>query len=104
MEMIKKQRYFVRKHCFRNDEIHDNICNHFLNTKETVELLNELENDKKMLKDLKVEYRRINNILNDFLEITNRLQADPNNSTSLMMARDMLLMMGVELIDGDVDE
>ena len=26
------------------------------------------------------------------------------NSTSLMMARDMLLMMGVELIDGDVDE
>ena len=44
--MIKKQRYFVRKHCFRNDEIHDNICNHFLNTKETVELLNELENDK----------------------------------------------------------
>ena len=98
--MTEKQRYFIHKHYFRNDEIHDNICNRFLNTKEIIELLNELENDRKMLKDLKVAYRRINNVLNDFLEITNRLQADPKNSTLHMMARDMLLMMGVELIDG----
>ena len=94
--MIGK-RYFARKHLIRNDEIHDRTCHKFLNTDETVELLNRLEKDRQFLKELKIEYKRVNNILKDFMRITNRLQANPNDAVSQEIARDMLIMMGEEL-------
>ena len=96
--MIEK-RYFAEKHLLRNDEIHDRICHRFLNTDETVELLNQLEKDRQFLKELEIEYKRVNNVLNDFMGITNRLQANPNDDSLQSMARDMLFMMGEEIIE-----
>ena len=97
--MTTNKRYYAEKHLLRNDEIHDWICHKFLNTDETVELLNQLEKDRQFLKELKIEYKRINNILNDFMEITNRLQANPNDDSLQSVARDMLIMMGEEIIE-----
>lgn len=94
---MKEPRYYLQKHYLRNDEIHDLHCHRFLNSKETVELLNSLEEDRRFLKELKIEYKRVNNILNDFMDITNRLQADSKDDAAQMIARDMLIMMGVDL-------
>lgn len=98
-------RYYLHKHYLRNDEIHDLTCHRFLNSKETVELLNDLDKDRQFLKELKIEYKRVSGILDDFMDITNKLQANPNDATSQMIARDMLLMMGIDLkeVDGDVE-
>lgn len=95
---MKEQRYFIRKHLFRNDEIHDKICHHYLNSEEVVDLLNHLENDRKSLKELKKEYNRIDSVLRDFMKITNELQACSENEELRNTARDMLIMMGVVLI------
>lgn len=96
---MTEKRYFAEKHLLRNDEIHDIVCHKFLNTDETVELLNQLEKDRQLLKGLKFEYKRVNNILNDFMRITNRLQANPNDDSLQSMARDMLIMMGEEILE-----
>ena len=40
----------------------------------------------------------LNGILEDFMNITNRLQANPNDETLLNVARDMLQNMEVELL------
>lgn len=93
-----ENRYFKERHLLRNDKIHDWTCHQSLNTDETVELLNRLEKDRQFLKELKIEYKRINNILNDFMEITNRLQANPDDDSLRSMARDMLIMMGEEVL------
>ena len=91
------RRYYRKKHYFRDDEVHDLICNRFLDINEVVELLNRLEKDRQFLKELKVEYKRVSRILDDFMNIANRLQANPNDEVTQMIARDMLLMMGVDL-------
>lgn len=96
---MTKKRYFAAKHLLRNDEIHDIVCHRFLSTNETVELLNRLEKDRQLLKELKIEYKRINHILNDFMMITNKLQANPNDDSLQSMARDMLIMMGEEILE-----
>ena len=100
---MKQNRYFVHKHLFRSDTVHDLFCHRDLNSDETEKLLNKLENDRKFLKELKVEYKRINNILEDFMMITNRLQANPNDTQSQSMARDMLIMMGKTVLDYEVE-
>ena len=78
-------------------------------------LLNELTEEKEQLKhDATVlicsnqEYRKENeqlkcgnknlkNILNDFINICNRLQANPADKQTLNVARDMLQNMGVDV-------
>ena len=96
---MTEKRYYAHKHLLRNDKIHDITCHQFLNTDETVELLNRLEKDRQLLKELKIEYKRISNVLNDFMEITNRLQANSNDDSLQSMARDMLIMMGEEILN-----
>jgi hypothetical protein len=93
-----ENRYFKEKHFLRNDKIHDWTCHKSLNTDETVELLNRLEKDRQFLKELKIEYKRVSRILDDFMDITNKLQANPDDATSQMIARDMLMMMGEEVL------
>ena len=98
---MKYPRYFKHRRFLRNDTIHDWPCHKFLNIDEVVEKLNHLEYDRQFLKELKVEYKRVNNILEDFMLITNRLQANPNDTTLQSMARDMLIMMGKEVMEHD---
>lgn len=98
---MKEPRYYLRKHYLRNDEIHDRTCHRFLNSKETVELLNKLEEDRQFLKELKVEYKRVYRILDDFMKITNQLQANPDDETLQLQARDMLTLMNVDVKIGD---
>lgn len=95
---MKYPRYSKHRRFLRNDTIHDKYCYRFLNTDEVVDLLNRLEDDRQFLKELKIEYKRVNNVLEDFMTVTNRLQANPNDTKAQMMARDMLIMMGKEVM------
>jgi hypothetical protein len=47
--------------------------------------------------DLETEIMNLKAILNDFINILNRLQSNPNNEQTLNVARDMLQNMGKEL-------
>ena len=98
---MKTSRYYKHRRFLRNDTIHDKYCYKFLNIDEVVDLLNRLEDDRQFLKELKIEYKRVNNILEDFMTVTNRLQANPNDTTSQSIARDMLIMMGKEVMEHD---
>ena len=98
---MKTSRYYKHRRFLRNDTVPDWSCHKFLNIDEVVDLLNRLEDDRQFLKELKVEYKRVNNILEDFMTVTNRLQANPNDTTLQSMARDMLIMMGKEVLKHD---
>lgn len=47
--------------------------------------------------ELKCENKNLKAILNDFINILNRLQSNPNDKQTLNVARDMLQNMGVDL-------
>lgn len=63
-----------------------------------------LAEENKQLKDKLFEYEKenenLNNILEDFMVMLNRLQANPNDEILQSMAKDMLRMMGKD-INGD---
>jgi hypothetical protein len=65
-----------------------------LNQDEVVDLLNELHEENEQLK---FGNKNLKAILNDFINILNRLQSNPNNEQTLNVARDMLQNMGKEL-------
>ena len=89
-------RYSKERHLLRNDTVHDRICHRNLDMDKVVDLLNRLEKDRKFLKELKTEYKRVSRILDDFMEITNQLQAGHTDLSLQIQARDMLRMMGKE--------
>lgn len=66
-----------------------------------VNLLNELDDDfndvVSTLFKVQEENRNTKAVLQDFMEILNRLQSDPNDKQTLGVARDMLQNMGVDL-------
>lgn len=66
-----------------------------------VNLLNELDDDfndvVSTLFKVQEENRNTKAVLQDFMEILNRLQSDPNDEQTLGVARDMLQNMGVDL-------
>lgn len=101
---MREQRYFIRKHLLRNDEIHDRTCDHFMDTEETVRILNRYDKMAHRYEDLEIEYKRVHNLLDDFMDITNRLQANTADTSLQMMARDMLRMMGVELKKEEMED
>lgn len=70
-----------------------------LEPEEIVDLLNE---QYEQIKELKIENENLNNILEDFMVMLNRLQAEPNNEILQSMAKDMLRMMGKDIM-GDVE-
>ena len=49
---------------------------------------------KRENEQLKKENENLNNVLEDFMTITNRLQSEPHNKSLPLMARDMLRLMG----------
>ena len=56
-----------------------------------LDCMNELNNENEQLKK---ENENLNNVLEDFMTITNRLQSEPHNKSLPLMARDMLRLMG----------
>lgn len=58
---------------------------------------------KKDVISLEKENENLNNVLEDFMVMLNRLQAEPNNKSLQGMARDMLQMMGKNIM-GDSDD
>ena len=73
-------------------QIRDN--NQKLDSHEIVVLLNELAEENEQLK---FENKNLKAILNDFINILNRLQSNPTDKQILGVARDMLQNMGKEL-------
>ena len=69
-----------------------------LEAKEIVNLLNE---QYEQIKELEKENENQNNILEDFMVMLNRLQAKPNSKVLQSMAKDMLQMMGKNIIGDD---
>ena len=68
--------------------------NQKLDSHEIVVLLNELAEENEQLK---FENKNLKAILNDFINILNRLQSNPTDEQTLGVARDMLQNMGEEL-------
>ena len=64
-----------------------------------------LAEENKQLKDKLSEYEKENenqnNILEDFMVMLNRLQANPNDEILQSMAKDMLRMMGKDIGDSE---
>lgn len=58
---------------------------------------NLIERLQKESKQLKCGNKNLKAILNDFINICNRLQANPTDKQTLNVARDMLQNMGVDL-------
>lgn len=57
-----------------------------------------LNEQDKSINELKKENENLNNVLEDFMTITNRLQSEPHNKSLPLMARDMLRMMGKDIM------
>ena len=61
-----------------------------------------LAEENKQLKDKLSEYEKenenLNNVLEDFMVMLNRLQANPNDEILQSMSKDMLRMMGKDII------
>lgn len=69
---------------YANGKHWDNLCNE----------LNHLNDENEQLKK---ENEQLKAILNDFINILNRLQSNPTDKQTLGVARDMLQNMGKEL-------
>lgn len=86
-----KQAYQTLKH--RHSLLHDECL--------------ETECDRNSLKkdviSLEKENENLNNVLEDFMVMLNRLQAEPDNKSLQIMAKDMLRMMGKDII-GDMND
>ena len=61
---------------------------------EFLELVNNIAEENEQLK---CENTNLKAVLNDFINILNRLQSNPNDKQTLNVARDMLQNMGKEL-------
>lgn len=57
-----------------------------------------LDKQDKRIKELEKENENLNNVLEDFMVMLNRLQADSNNEMLQSMAKDMLRMMGKDIM------
>ena len=85
-----KQAYQTLKH--RHSLLHD----------ECLEAECDRDSLKKDVIPLEKENENLNNVLEDFMVMLNRLQAEPNNKSLQIMAKDMLRMMGKNIM-GDVE-
>ena len=81
-----KQTYQTLKH--RHSLLHD----------ECLEAECDRDSLKKDVISLEKENENLNNVLEDFMTITNRLQSEPNNKSLQIMVRDMLRMMGKDIM------
>lgn len=82
--------YNLKKKLFRNKIYKDDTP---FDNEKVVECLNNYESVKK---DLSFELANTKGILDDFMEMTNRLQKECNDEFLKSQAQDMLKMMGVK--------
>lgn len=61
-------------------------------------ILERLNEQDKRIKALKQDNENLNNVLEDFMVMLNRLQANPDNEVLQSMAKDMLRMMGKDIM------
>lgn len=98
--MTEKQ--YILSHNGKEDGILDKTNDKRYYGFELARLVNELSEENKQLKDKLSEYEKenenLNNVLEDFMTITNRLQSEPHNKSLPLMARDMLRMMGKDIM------
>ena len=86
-------RFYVHKTpFFRNDEIYDSYGNIYLDMSLIADFFNDFETKR-------VDYENTSRILEDFMSILNRLQANPDDKHLQSIARDMLLMMDVDIME-----
>lgn len=81
-----KQAYQTLKH--KHSLLHD-VC---------IEAECDRDSLKKDVISLEKENENLNNVLEDFMVMLNRLQAEPNNKSLQSMAKDMLRMMGKDIM------
>lgn len=61
----------------------------------------DLDDCKKEIKKLKSEHQNTLNVLDDFMNMLNKLQCNPDDETLQLQARDMLTLMNVDVKIGD---
>ena len=98
-----KQAYTQLKH--RHSLLHDECIDAECDRDRYRKDISSLEKENEQLKssdtitDLETEIMNLKAILNDFINILNRLQSNPNDKQTLSVARDMLQNMGKELLE-----
>ena len=101
------EKRYILSHNGKEDGILDKTNDKGYYGFELARLVNKLSEENKQLKDKLSEYEKenenLNNVLEDFMTITNRLQSEPNNKSLQIMARDMLQMMGKDIM-GDAND
>lgn len=88
----KEEEYLVN--CVDADDITTLLNNLDLKARNRSKALSKLQ---LQYNDLEFEHQNTLNVLDDFINIVNRLQAHPNDSQILNVAKDMLLNMNVVL-------
>ena len=73
-----------------SDKYWDYVYEYYVEADVVCDRLNEQD---KTIKQLEKENENQNNILEDFMVMLNRLQANPNNEVLRLMSKDMLWMM-----------
>ena len=68
---MTEKRYFVHKHLFRENKVHDKICHNFMSLDETVEHMN---NQYWKYKQLKEENEQLKHRINDYNIALKKLQ------------------------------
>ena len=85
-----------------NEQLKQSFDKSLLNHTKTCDEYRILSKKNKRLKEenkqLKKENENLNNVLEDFMVMLNKLQAEPNNKSLPLMARDMLRMMGKDIM------
>lgn len=105
---MTEKRYMRRYGSFIDGTLWDNVLYKQLNHSEVCSLINEQSEDIIRLgnkidylleenEQLKCGNKNLKATLNDFINICNRLQSNPNDKQTLSVARDMLQNMGKEL-------
>ena len=86
-----------------DEELCYDLCSPTMMQDNWNKVVDKLNKQDKRIKELEKENENQNNVLEDFMTITNRLQSEPNNKSLLLMARDMLRLMGKNIM-GDSDD
>lgn len=85
------EKRYILSHNGKEDGILDKTNDKGYYGFELARLINELSEENK---ELKKENENQNNVLEDFMVMLNKLQAEPNNKSLQSMAKDMLRLMG----------
>lgn len=81
-----------------DEELCYDLCSPTMMPDNWNKVVDKLNKQDERIKELEKENKNQNNILEDFMVMLNRLQAEPNNKSLQSMAKDMLRMMGKDIM------